>query len=73
MCSSDLCTRESKEVREEGVGVGFGWMTLQRAAVELKIEKGKVGFGADQFWYWRLPAEHPMRRAAERGQSHEGS
>lgn len=73
LASGKGCTRESKEVREEGVNVGFGWQTLQRAAVDLKIEKGKVGFGADQFWYWRLPEGHPMRRAAERGHDGPGS
>jgi hypothetical protein len=65
LASGANCTRESRDVRLCGLTTGFGWQTILRAAVELKIEKGKIGFGADQFWYWRLPDGHPMRKAQE--------
>ncbi len=66
LAKADGCSRQSKEVREQGMKVGFGWQTLLRAGVELKIEKGHIG-GKGGFWYWRLPDNHPMRKAATRG------
>lgn len=55
------CSRMTREVRTEGTAAGFGWATLQRVGVTMRVEKVRIGFGGDGFWSWRLPDDHPLR------------
>lgn len=61
LAAGDDCKRQAVEIRREGRAAGFGWQTLLRARIGLKVERVRVGWGGDGFWLWRLPDEHPLR------------
>lgn len=65
LAEADDCARQANDVRGEGTARGFSWETLRRAKVALEVEHIKRGFGANGFWLWRLPDEHPLRQPAE--------
>lgn len=62
LADGDSATRTANEVRVASRTIGFSWQTVLRSAVEVGVVKSKVGFGADQLWYWRLADDHPLRR-----------
>ena len=47
--------RPVKEVQHEATQIGITASTLKRARLGLGVRSGKVGFGADGYWEWRLP------------------
>lgn len=56
------CARRSTEIRAEGSQIGFGWATIRRAGIKMKTQKIRQGgYGAEGWWAWRLPDEHPLR------------
>jgi hypothetical protein len=62
LADGEDCTRRSRDVQVEGGRAGYRWPTLQRAATRLHVEKNRQGgLGADGWWTWRLPDEHPLR------------
>ena len=68
LAAGENCSRASNEVRAAAKRVGFSWQTMLRSAVEVGAVKAKVGFGADQLWYWRLPDNHPLRDTTPAGE-----
>jgi putative DNA primase/helicase len=64
LAGGEDCARASTEVKAVGGDEGYAQATLQRAKVQLQVEHCRVGgYGADGHWTWRLPDEHPLRRA----------
>lgn len=61
LAGGDDCKRQVSEIRAAGKKAGFGWQTVQRARVQIKAERVRVGFGGDGFWLWRLADDHPLR------------
>jgi hypothetical protein len=61
LASGPDCARPVREVRGLGLAVGFGWQTLRRAAIELRIERVRVSWNGGGEWLWTLPDEHPSR------------
>ncbi len=63
-----LGERPAKEVENEGVGSGFSWATLRRAAEAIGVVKDRRGFGKQGGWFWRLPDGHPALAMGQRVQ-----
>jgi len=60
------CERPATDVKAAGLEEGFGQTTLGRAKTELQVEHyRRGGYGADGYWVWRLPDEHPLRNPHE--------
>jgi archaellum biogenesis ATPase FlaH len=45
----------SRDVEQAAKEAGLSWMTVRRAADDLKIKRSREGFGAEGRWMWSLP------------------
>jgi hypothetical protein len=62
LAAGDDYERRSRDVYATGRSEGFGQPTLNRAKAELQVEHvRRGGYGADGWWVWRLPDDHPLR------------
>lgn len=65
LAAGDDCARRSVEVEAAARAEGFGQATVRRAKTELQVEhRREGGYGADGWWVWRLPDDHPLRTGA---------